>query len=148
MIVKIRGVGERNSLQGCNRATIKLTGEDLARIEALAKRWGKIVVKEQWGEDGPNLDVDLDQMEQVAMAAVRGLLSGTLEVATREQAQRLGNHQPCPDCGRSCPLTTEERPITTGSGSFPHCEPAGHCPACRRDFFPSASAAEARRQRL
>src|SRR5277367_5261531 len=96
---------ERNSLQGGNMATHKPTGEDLARIEDLAKRWGKVVVKEQWGDGGPGLDVDLDQMEQVAMAAVRGLLAGTLEVATGEQAQHLRDHQSCPDCGRSCPLT-------------------------------------------
>ncbi len=128
--------------------THKLTGEDLAHIEELAKRWGKVVVKEQWGENGPGLEVTLDQMEQVAMAAVRGLLAGTLETATNQHAQRLGEQQPCPDCGRPCPLTSEERPVVTASGSFQHCEPTGHCPACRRDFFPSASAVGVDQPRL
>jgi hypothetical protein len=129
-------------------ATHKPTGEDLARVEALAKRWGKLIVKEQWGEAGPGLDVTLDQMEQVAMAAVRGLLAGTLETATEQHAHSLGHEQTCPDCGRLCPLTAEERPITTGSGSFHHREPCGHCPACRRDFVPSASAVGTDQPRL
>ena len=125
-----------NSLAGGDMSTPKLTGEDLAHIEELAARWGKMVVKHQWGDQGPGLDVTLDQMEQVAMAAVRGLLAGTLETATAQQAQQLGDQQPCPDCQRLCPLTTEERPVITGTGSFHHREPTGHCPACRRAFFP------------
>lgn len=129
-------------------ATHKPTQEDLARVEELAKRWGKRVVQEQWGSEGPDLDVNLDQMEEVAMAAVRGLLAGTLEVATAQQAEHLGQQHPCPDCGRLCPLTVEERPVTTSIGIFDHREPMGHCPACRRDFFPSASASGSERSRV
>lgn len=92
--------------------------------------------------------MNLDQMEAVAMAAVRGLLAGTLEAATAQQAEHLGQQHPCPDCGRLCPLTEEERPVTTGIGSFVHREPMGHCPACRRDFFPSASESESERSRV
>ena len=130
-------------------AARKLTTEDLKRIEELAKRWGKIVVKEQWGEQGPGLDVDLAQMEDVGMAAVRGLLAGTLECATQQQATQLGEQHACPTCGRMCPIQHEERPIIVRSGSsFEHREPKGHCPVCRRDFFPSASCAEAGHARL
>jgi hypothetical protein len=129
-------------------STRKPTLEDLARIEELAARWGKIVVKEHWGEAGPGLDVTLDQMEQVAMAAVRGLLAGTLQIATADQADRLGQEHACPDCGHVCPLTCEPRQVTTGIGSFEHREPTGHCPACRRDFFPSAPALGADQPRL
>jgi hypothetical protein len=117
-------------------ATRKPTPEDLERIAELAQRWGKIVVQQMWGEQGPGLDVNLDQMEQVAMAAVRGLLAGTLETATEQQGRKLGEQQPCPDCGQPCPVVTEERTVTTGGGSFEHHEPKAHCPACRRDFFP------------
>ena len=49
-------------------ATRKPTLEDLRRIEELAKRWGKIIVREQWGEQGPGLDVDLAQMEEIGVA--------------------------------------------------------------------------------
>ena len=105
-------------------ATRKPTAEDLKRIEELAKRWGKIIVREQWGEQGPGLDVDLTQMEDIGMAAVRGLLAGTLESATQQQGAQLGEQQPCPECGRNCPLKHEERPIVVrGGGSFGHREP-------------------------
>ncbi len=129
-------------------AARKLSEEDLRRISELAKRWGKIIVREQWGEQGPGLDVDLAQMEDVAVAAVRGLLAGTLESATQQQAGQLGESQSCPDCGRMNPLTSEERSITTRGGPFAHQEPKGHCPACRRDFFPSASGAAVEQPRL
>jgi hypothetical protein len=130
-------------------AARKVTAEDLKRIEELAKGWGKIVVRQHWGDQGPGLDVDLSQMEEVGLAAVRGLLAGTLETATQMQAGQMGEEQACPDCGRMCRLRSEERPIMMhGGGSFEHCEPKGHCPACRRDFFPSASAVEARDTRL
>jgi hypothetical protein len=130
-------------------ATRKLTADDLKQIEKLAKGWGKIIVRQHWGEKGPGLDVDLTQMEDVAMAAVRAMLAGTLEVATEQQASQLGEQQACPECGRMCPLKREERPITVRTGAvFEHDEPKAHCPACRRDFFPSASDTEAGRARL
>jgi hypothetical protein len=130
-------------------ATSKHTADDLKRIEELAKGWGKIIVRQQWGEQGPGLDVDLTQMEDVGIAAVRGLLAGTLEAATQQQAKQLGNQQACPTCGQMCPLTEDERPIVVRTGTtFEHQEPKAHCPACRRDFFPSASRPENRRPRL
>jgi hypothetical protein len=121
----------------------KATPEDLKRIEESAKRWGKTVVREWWGEQGPGLDVDLTEMEDIGAAAMRGLLAGTLESATQQQARLLGEQHACPECGKVCPLRQEERPITVrGGGTFVHQEPKAHCPACRRDFFPSASSAE------
>ena len=129
-------------------AARKLTVEDLRHIEELAKGWGKIIVRQHWGEKGPGLDVDLTQMEDVAMAAVRALLAGTLETATQQQASQLGDQQACPECGRLCPLKPDERPIVVRGGTFEHHEPKAHCPACRRDFFPSTSAAETGDARL
>src|SRR5438876_3796986 len=130
-------------------ATRKPTAEDIRRIEELARGWGKIIVRQHWGEKGPGLDVSLTEMEEVAMAAVRALLAGTLEVGTRQQADQLGQEYACPKCGQMCPLQNEERPIVVGIGSiFNHDEPKAHCPACRRDFFPSASAAETGDARL
>lgn len=91
-------------------ATRKVTAEDLQHIEELAKGWGKIIVRQQWGEQGPGLDVNLTQMEEVGLAAVRGLRAGTLESATQQQAHHWGAEQPCPKCGRLCPLRQEEPP--------------------------------------
>jgi len=129
-------------------ATREPTPEDLDRITELARRRGKIIVREHWGEHGPGLDVNLDQVGRVALAAVRGLLAGTLETATRKQARQLGEHHPCPGCKRPCPLVTEDRTVTTGEGSFEHHEPKAHCPDCRRDFFPPAGATGADQPRL
>lgn len=121
-------------------STHKMTPDDLQRIQELAKSWGKIIVRKRWGEQGPGLDVNLTQMEEVGMAAVQGLLAGILESATEQQAHQLGEQLPCPECKRLCPLRYEERPLVVeGGGSFVHREPKGHCPACRRDFFPSTS---------
>ncbi len=54
----------------------KLTAEDLAQITTLAKRWGKIVVRQAFGDGGPGLDGDLSQREDVAVAAAAGLTAG------------------------------------------------------------------------
>ena len=62
-------------------ATRKLSAEELEAVTRLAKQWGKIVVKQAFGEQGPGLDVDFAQMEEVAGAAARGLTEGALEVA-------------------------------------------------------------------
>ncbi len=128
--------------------TRKLTAEDLQRIADVAKDWGKIIVRRAFGDQGPGLDVDLSQMEQLAQAAARGLTAGTLEEATTQQAQLLGDQQPCPACGRRCPVSTEGRRIDVSGGTFEHREPVCYCPTCRRDFFPAASAVEAGHARL
>ena len=88
-------------------AARKLKAEDLKHIEELAKGWGKIIVRQHWGEKGPGLDVSLTEMEDVAMAAVRALLAGTLEMATEQQAGHLGDEQACPECGR---MQEKDRP--------------------------------------
>src|SRR5436853_6345338 len=91
-------------------ASGKLNDNDLAEIHALAKQWGKIVVRRAFGEEGPGLDVDLDAMEQVAAAAAAGVTAGALEEATHQQAQRLGPEHPCPSCGRPCPCLPDPQP--------------------------------------
>jgi hypothetical protein len=126
----------------------KFTPEDLQAISDLAHKWGKIVCRQAFGDQGPGLDVDLTTMEEVAVAALRGLVAGTLETATAQQAAQLGSHQPCPDCGQACLIQHEPRVVTTRGGTFAHSEPVCHCTRCRRDFFPSASAVEAERSRL
>lgn len=123
-------------------ATRSLTEQDKAAIFQLAKQWGKIVVRQAFGDDGPGLDVDLDTMEAVAVAAAQGLTAGALEVATQQQAQQLGRQQPCPGCGRLCNVNAEDRPLQVRGGHFDHHEPVCHCPTCRRDFFPSTPPVE------
>jgi hypothetical protein len=126
----------------------KLTSEDLQAIYQLARNWGKTVSQRAFGDDGPDLGVDITDMEEVAVAAMRGLAAGTMETATAKQALRLDANPPCPECGRSTPAQNEMRPVTARGGPFEHNEPKCYCPACRRDFFPSASLSETGQPRL
>ena len=123
-------------------AARKLTPEELQAVARLAKQWGKIVVRQAFGDSGPSLDVDFAQMEQVAQAAAQGLTEGALEQATTQQGQQLGEKQPCPQCGKLCTVTSAERPFRVKGAVLQLREPKCHCPTCRRDFFPSASRAE------
>ena len=126
-------------------ATRKLSPEELQAVKRLAKQWGKIVVKQAFGEQGPGLDVDFAQMEEVACAAARGLTEGALEAATTQQGQLLGEQQPCPQCGKLCRVGNEDRPLHVKGGIVSLSEPKCYCPTCRRDFFPSTSGVGAER---
>lgn len=120
-------------------ATHKPTPEQLASIKALAKQWGTIIAKNAYGEGGPGLDVDFEEMEQIAAAAAAGLAEGTLERLAEQQAQRLPDEVPCPTCQRSCPVEHRPRQGVARGATVTLREPVAHCPACRRDFFPPAA---------
>lgn len=133
---KFAGAHCLNFMGGCIRGARKLTPAEIAHIKELARPWGKVVVRHAFGEAGPGLDGDLDQMEEVALAAVAGLAAGTLEAATGQQAQTLGTEHACPTCSKVCPTHQEARTIHGLAGPLEHAEPACYCPTCRRDFFP------------
>jgi hypothetical protein len=118
--------------------TRKPTPEQLAAVKELAKQWGKIVARNAYGPDGPPLEADFDEMEQIAAAATAGLVEGTLEHLTRQHAQRLPERLPCPTCQTSCPVQTRPRRVVARGATATLQEPVAHCPACRRDFFPPA----------
>ena len=126
----------------------QFTPQELQELRALASGWGKIIARRAFGDAGPGRDVDLDAMEQVAQAAAAGLTEGTLQTCLEQQAHALEDEQPCPACGRPCPVQREPRPLAVRGGRLEHSEPVCHCPACRRDFFPPAAAAASRRPRL
>jgi hypothetical protein len=116
----------------------KPTPEQLEAIKQLAKQWGKIVAKNAYGPDGPPLEADFDEMERIAAAATAGLVEGTLEQLTSQQAQRLPEQLPCPTCGTSCSVSTRPRKVIAHGATVTLQEPVAHCPACRRAFFPPA----------
>lgn len=127
----------------------KLSAEKLQEIRDLAAQWGKIVARRAFGDDGPDTEVDFTTMEQVAAAAAAGLTEGTFTTLLEQQAQSLGDEQPCPDCQRLCPLHREDRPLDVPGGQqLTYHEPVCHCPDCRRDFFPPAAAPPPRRPPL
>jgi len=117
----------------------QLTPHELQELHDLAAQWGQIIARRS-GDDA--LDLDLDAMEQIAQAAAQGLVEGTLETLLQRQADALGTQQPCPQCGRLCAVTCEDRTLHLQDGhAVTHREPLCHCPACRRDFFPPAAPA-------
>ena len=119
-------------------AAPSFTPEELQELRDLAARWGKIVARRAFGDAGPGLDADLATLERVALAAARGLLDGTLATLLEQQARTLPVESPCPECGRPCPMRHEPRTLVGTQGvAVDYQEPAAHCPACRRDFFPS-----------
>lgn len=118
--------------------TPHLSPEELASLRTLAAQWGKIVSKRAFGDDGPGLDVDFRTMEHIAAAAAQGLTEGTLQLLLHQQAQRLPEDQPCPECGRFCPTQSHRRSLTARGAEVEQVERVAHCPDCRRDFFPPA----------
>jgi hypothetical protein len=121
-------------------ATPQFTPEELRELRTLAARWGTIVSKRAFGDQGPDLDVDFRTMEQIALAAAQGVTEGTLQLLLKQQAAKLPDEQPCPDCGRLCPVKPSSRPLVARGATITQAEPLAHCPDCRRDFFPPTHA--------
>jgi len=115
---------------------LQLSPQKLQEIREFAAQWGKIVARRALGEPSPDHVLDFQTMEQVAAAAARGLIEGTLDTLLQQQAQALPDQQPCPDCGRLCPVGYEDRPLAVKDAQLTLHEPVCHCPDCRRDFFP------------
>lgn len=44
----------------------------------------------------------------------------------------------CPACGTRCELKSKRRTVLSGDGRVSLQDQVGHCPVCRRDFFPAA----------
>jgi hypothetical protein len=126
----------------------ELPPELLREIRDLAAGWGKIVARRAFGDEGPGLDTDFATMEQLARAAAAGLTEGALATLLEQQAQALGEQVPCPACGTSCTVVREPRTLNLPGGTVTQSEPVGHCPACRRDFFPPTARAPAEQPRL
>jgi hypothetical protein len=111
---------------------------DSSEVCDLAHGWGKIVTRRAFGESGPGLDLDFDSIEQLAVETAQALARGTVEEILQVQFRLLGSEQPCPQCSRLCTVQKAPRTLAIrGGGEISYDEPVCHCPACRRDFFPS-----------
>ncbi len=118
-------------------ATKMLSERKLREIEKIAAGWGKLLARESF-PGGPGLDVSLADMEDIAARAANAIVSGAVETMTADQADQLGDQAACPGCGRMCELKRKSRSVAVRGGNANINEPVGHCPTCRRDFFPSA----------
>ena len=113
---------------------------DRTGVERMAEGWGKVVARRVHEEVGPDLDLDADDIEQMAATAARAVARGTIVDLLERKAALLGPEQPCPTCRRLCAVRREPRTIAFWGGEVAYAEPRCHCPACRRDFFPSRPA--------
>ena len=118
-------------------ATEVLSERKLKAIEEIAAGWGKLLARESFAE-GPGLDVSLAGMEDIVARAGRAIVRGAVETMIADQARQLGDQAACPVCGKMCKLKRKTRSMAVRGGSVNLDEPVGHCPTCRRDFFPSA----------
>ncbi|HEX4609814.1 MAG TPA: hypothetical protein VH092_16565 [Urbifossiella sp.] len=83
--------------------TRKPSSEQLAAVKDLAKPWGKIA-RNAYGNNGPGLEVDVEEGEPIAAAATAGRAEGAFEHLVEQQAQQLPGQRPCPTGPRSCPV--------------------------------------------
>jgi hypothetical protein len=120
-------------------AQSKVSAEKLQQVRELAAGWGKIVARRAEADSPDDAPLDFEAMERIAAAAVAGLTEGTLDALLQQPTQGLAPEQPCPGCGRLCPVTSEDRPLTVKGAVLTLHEPICHCDACRRDFFPPAT---------
>lgn len=104
----------------------------------LLRRLAEIAVEEQRlagvFDSVPHYSV----LEQAAHGLGQELAKATQERAAREVAAECSFTSACPKCGQVCSVTQSRRTVTSLDGPVEILEPVAHCPACRRDFFPSA----------
>ena len=112
---------------------------DRTGVEQMAEGWGKVVARRIHEDVGADLDLDADDIEQMAATAARAVARGTIEELLERKASLLGAERPCPRCQRPCVVRREPRAVDFWGGEVAYAEPKCHCPACRRDFFPSAA---------
>src|SRR4051795_4435795 len=110
---------------------------DSTGIARVARGWGKVVARRVEEQVGPDLDLDADEIERFAKGAACAMAREAIEELLEKKASLLGPEQSCPTCQRLCPLIREPRIIQSWGGEVAYSEPKCHCPACRRDFFPS-----------
>jgi hypothetical protein len=119
----------------------KSASMDPTGIARVAQGWGKVVARRVEEQVGPELELDADDIEQCARNAACAVARGTIEELLEKKAAALGPEQPCPACQRLCPVEREPRTIQFWGVAVEYREPKCHCPACRRDFFPSTPSA-------
>ncbi len=102
--------------------------EQLAELEVEQQRRRGLLEKvphfSEIEDAGQNLGRLLARLSQSRLAN---------EVAAGEPASHA-----CPTCSQACRVEVVKRTVTGLDGPVEIMEPKAHCPACRRDFFPSA----------
>ena len=112
------------------------TKEELAA--KLAGQMAEMFSAEVYGAEGPDLDCDINEIEELAVLSARAAFDAVIARALELQNQKLPKQLPCPKCQRESPVQFETRTIQGRMGPASIQEPVCHCSVCDRDFFPSA----------
>ena len=104
----------------------------------LARQLAELFAEEVYGSEGPELETDIDEFEDLAVLAARAAFDAVIARALVLQNEQLPPQFPCPDCQRKCRVKLEERTIQGRLGTAGIQEPVCHCSACDRAFFTSA----------
>lgn len=105
----------------------------------------ELVAAERFGAAGVPKELTFSEIEEIGHQVGR-LAAGTVDRTLQERhAEHVEAAEPCPQCGASCVVeaTSRRRSLQTRDGTVELAEPVARCRACQRDFFPSASAAQA-----
>lgn len=89
-------------------------------------------------------DATFADIERATHAIGQRVAAGLSADALAAAADGQDGFARCPKCQNSTRVTRKKRVVQTPDGPVEYQEPASHCLACRRDFFPSASASEPR----
>jgi len=109
----------------------------------LAGQLAESLSLEIYGPEGPDLDSDIDEIEELAVLAARAAFDAVIARALELQNQRLPEQLPCPQCQTESDVRFEERTIQGRMGPATIREPVCRCSVCERDFFPSAGSVAA-----
>jgi hypothetical protein len=121
-------------------AFAKITDEELAQMTATVLRTLKQTNQHPIPDTTGMTFSDIERLShQVGQQIAAALTADALASAAAEAPA----HAPCPTCGGGSRVTQKRRTISTLDGPVDYNEPASHCVACRRDFFPSADDAAA-----
>ena len=105
--------------------------------DQLLKRLAEIMVEEQKEEGVFVTTPHYSIIELAAMKLGRQLSCQAQERAMREVAAGGKGREPCPKCGRECPVETKRRTVDSIDGPVKVSETVANCRKCRRSFFPS-----------
>jgi len=108
------------------------------KLERLLLDAAETAAELQVAERGARKSVHFSQIEAAAHLVGSQLSCRIQERTARELAANIPQELPCPTCGVLCRLNVERRTVSSTDGSLDLWEPHGHCPRCRRDFFPAA----------
>jgi hypothetical protein len=92
-------------------------------------------------EAARGVDPSYETIEDIEQAMIRIGNAVAREVGIQKLEQHTGeasNACTCPRCGQAgTSVGRRSRELITSRGNVPLSEAKYHCPACRRDFFPS-----------